>query len=100
MEQRPKPVLIVAGFLFAASSIAVIVGISLLYPNRLLNRLWELNPSGADAFRSLGIVSGVLLLILGAATFAAARDLLRGKRWAWWFAVALFAVNGCGSVVN
>ncbi len=24
----------------------------------------------------------------------------RGRRWAWWFAVAVFAVNGCGDVVS
>jgi hypothetical protein len=95
---RPKTVLIVAGFLFAAAAIAAIVGTSLLFPSRLLERLWRVNPAAAPAFHSHGRVSGLLLLALGLATFTAARGLLRRLRWSWWFAVALFAVNGLGNV--
>ena len=97
---RPKTVPIVAAFLFAAAAIATVVGVSLLFPNALLDRLWELNKPGAAAFRAMGRISGVLLLAIGAGTAAAGRGLLRGRRWAWWFAVALFIINGCGDVVG
>jgi hypothetical protein len=40
------------------------------------------------------------LLILGCGTLAAAMGLLRGRRWAWWFTIVLFAVNGAGDVVS
>jgi hypothetical protein len=26
--------------------------------------------------------------------------LLRGRRWAWWIAVAVFAINGCGDLLT
>jgi hypothetical protein len=26
--------------------------------------------------------------------------LLRGRRWAWWIAVAVFTINGCGDLVT
>jgi len=100
MEQRPRTVPVVAAFLFAASTIAVILGISLLLPNPLLDRIWELNKPAATAFRALGRVSGLPLLALGAAACAAATGLLRRKKWAWWFAVTLFAIDGCGDVVS
>ena len=100
MEQRPKTVPIVAGFLFFATAIAAVVGISLLFPNRLLDRLWELNKPGAALFHAMGRVSGVLLLALGAGTFAAGLGLLKRQLWAWWFAVMLFAVDACGDVVS
>ncbi len=100
MEQRPKTVPIVAAFLFAASAIAAVVGASLLFPNTLLDRLWELNKPGAAAFRALGRISGILLLLLGAGTSAAAVGLLQRKKWAWWFAVVLFAIDGAGDVVS
>jgi len=100
MERRPRSVPIVAAFLFVATAIAAVVGASLLFPNPLLDRLWELNPSAAPAFHALGRIAGVLLLLLGAATFAAARGLLQRKAWAWWFAVCLFAVNGAGDAVS
>jgi lysylphosphatidylglycerol synthetase-like protein (DUF2156 family) len=90
----------VAAFLFVAAVIAVIVGTSLLFPNRLTGQLWELNKPGAALFRSVGRTSGVFLLVLGIATAAAARGLLRRRPWAWWFAVILFAIDGSGDVVS
>ena len=98
MRQGTEP--IVAGFLFAATLLAVVVGLSLLFPNRLLDRLWELNKPGAAAFRAMGKASGLLLLALGIGTAAAGLGLLRGRPWAWWFAIVLFTVNGCGDVVG
>jgi hypothetical protein len=97
---RPKTVPFVAAFLFAATVIASIVGVSLLFPSRLLETMWKLNPEGAVLFHSIGALSGVLLLVLGGGTFAAARGLLHGRRWAWWFSVALFAIDVCGNIVS
>jgi hypothetical protein len=99
-QSRPKTIPIVAAFLFFATAIASIVGISLLFPNRLLDLLWKLNPEGAVLFHSIAPVSGVFLLGLAAGTFAAARGLLARRRWAWWFSVALFATDACGNVVS
>ncbi|HTT65361.1 MAG TPA: hypothetical protein VLX58_19680 [Bryobacteraceae bacterium] len=100
MEQRPRTVPVVAAFLFAATAIAAIVGASLLFPHTLLDRLWELNKPGEAAFRTLGWISGVFLLMLAVGTFSAAAGLLRRKKWAWWFAVALFGIDGCGDAVS
>jgi hypothetical protein len=100
MEQRPRAVPILAAFLFAAAGIAAVVGASLLFPNALLDRLWEFNKPAAAGFRALGRTAGVLLLLLGGATLAAALGLLQRKMWAWWFAVVLFATNGAGDVVS
>jgi len=43
---------VVAGFLFVATGIAFVVGGSLLFPNLLMDRLWELNkPARRDVRR-------------------------------------------------
>jgi hypothetical protein len=97
---RPRTIPIVASFLFAATVIAVVVSVSLLFPNRLLDRLWELNKPGAAAFHAMGRTSGLMLLALGIGTAAAGAGMLRGRRWAWWFAIVLFSVDGCGDVVG
>lgn len=97
---RPKTIPIVAAFLFLATVMAVATGISLLFPGTVLDRLWALNRPAADAFQSLGRIPGVVLIALGAATAAAGIGLLRRKQWAWWFALALFAINGCGDLVS
>jgi hypothetical protein len=97
---RPGTISVVSAFLFLATVIAAVVGVSLLFPNRLLDRLWKLNPEGAVLFHSIGPVSGVLLLVLAAGTLVAARELLAGRRWAWWFSVALFAIDAVGNIVS
>lgn len=100
MEQRPKTVPVVAGFLFAATVIAAIIGTSLVFPNKLLEPLWKLNKPGAAALHALGRVSGLLLFTLGIATAAAGMSLLKRRKWAWWFASVLFAIDGCGDVLR
>jgi len=97
---RPKTVLVISSFFFFASLIAFVVGVSLLFPNPLLDHLWKLNPEGAVLFHSIGPISGVFLIALAVAILAAARDLLRGRLWAWWFGVALFAMDACGNIVS
>jgi hypothetical protein len=42
----------------------------------------------------------VLLLVLAAGTLAVARALLAGRRWAWRFSVALFAIDAASNVVS
>jgi hypothetical protein len=99
-RNRPGTIPIISAFLFFATIIASVVGVSLLFPNRLLDQLWKLNPEGAVLFHSFGPVSGVLLLVLAVGTFAAARGLLAGRRWAWRFSVALFAIDAAGNIVS
>ena len=91
---------IVAAFLFAAAATAAVAGCSLLFPGTLLDRLWDLNKAGEEAFRALGSAAGVFLLVLGAATLGAAFGLLRRRKWAWWLAVALFAINAAGDAAS
>ena len=100
MKTRTQSLSVIAGFLFAAMAIAALVGVSSLFPNPLMDRLWELNKPGAELFRAMGKTAGVLLLALGVGTFSAARGLLAGKLWAWRFAVVLFTVDACGDAVS
>jgi hypothetical protein len=99
-RHRPGTIVVIATFLFAATIVAFITGESLLFPNALLDYLWKFNPQGAALFRSIGRVSGVFLLALSVGTFFAAIGLLRGSRWAWWFAVFLFAIDASGNIVS
>jgi hypothetical protein len=68
----------------------------MLFPNPLLDRLWALNKPVAVFVHSMGPVYGSFLLAFACGTFAAAFGLLHGRRWAWWFAVLLFATDAAG----
>ena len=100
MESRPKAVPVIACFLFAASAIAAVVSASIFFPGRLLDWLWQFNRPGEAAFRAFGKFAAVFLLLVGAAAASAAVGLLRGRKWAWRFAVGLFAVDICGNLVS
>lgn len=97
---RPKAVVVIAGFLFFAAAIALVTGTSLLFPNPGWNRMWSLNPAAYAAFVSLGALAGFLLLTLAVIAGAAGAGMLLRRRWAWWLAVALFAVNGLGDAIS
>jgi hypothetical protein len=97
---RPKTVPIVAAFLFAASVISLTVAATLLFPNTPFDRIWDLNKPAHSVFLTLGGGAAVLMVLLGAGTLTAGIGLLHRKRWAWWFAVVLLALNGCGDAVN
>jgi len=94
----PKSVSIIAGFLFLATAIAVVVGFSLLFPSPAMDWMWELNRPGAAVFQKMGRISGAFLLVLAVGTCGSAVGLLRRRRWAWWFAVTLFAVDVAGNI--
>ena len=51
-------------------------------------------------FRVMGRLSGVLLIALSLGTGFCAAGLLKGRTWAWRFAVGLFAANICGDVAG
>lgn len=97
---RPRTVTVVSICLFIAAAVAFIVGASLLFPNRVMDWLWKLNKPAEAVLRPTGRLSALALLALGVGTFAAGKGLLQGSRWAWWFAVVLFVVNGIGDVVS
>lgn len=97
---RSPSIILVAAFLFVAALISSVVALSLLVPGTPLDRMWELNRPAYVAFKALGRVSGPLFLMLGLCTAATGFGLLRGRRWAWWLAIGLFAVNGLGDIVG
>ena len=88
-----------AGFLFAASAIAVVVGCALLFPGELLRWLAQFNKPGMAVFQVLRW-TGVLLLMLACGTASAAIGFLHARKWAWWFAVVLFTIDGCGDLAS
>lgn len=100
MAERPKAVVVVAAFLFFAAVVAFFVCTSLLFPNPVMYRLWALNRPGETLFVSIRGPASLFLIALGTATCAAGFGLLCGRRWAWWFAVVLFAANACGEVAS
>ena len=84
-EERDPAVILrgVAAFLFFATVIAFLTGLSLLFPAFAWDGMWSLNPSAHHVFEKLGPVLAIFLLLVGTATCAIAIGFLKRKKWAW-----------------
>lgn len=100
IKRRPYAVVIIAAFLFFATAMAAIVGWALLVPGDLLRWLSQFNEPAMRFFAAWGKMPGALLMGLAGACFVAGRGLLRGRKSAWRFAIALFTLNGVGDAAS
>jgi len=91
---------VVTAFLVIAALMATFIGTLLLFPGSLLEWLWRLNPAARTAFESMGWPSSVLLFLVGAVAAGAAVGIRKRRKWGWWLAVLLFAVNIAGDVLS
>lgn len=100
MRKRPVGVLTVVIFALAGTVVAILTGISIIWPGTFLDAMWNLNRAAQQQFAFFGKLAGYLLLGIAAMMATTGYGLLKGYKWAWWLAVATFAVNGAGDVVN
>jgi hypothetical protein len=87
-KRPPAAALMVAVVLSLAAAVSFLTGSSLLFPDVAWHRIWEWNKPAYVAFARLGRIAGVLLLLLAALSAITGSGLFRGKRWAWWMAIA------------
>jgi hypothetical protein len=102
MLNRPIGVLIVSIIVVIAAVLALTVGISTIFPGTPLDVIWALKNSFPIGFRSstLGMVFGYFILVLGLIMIYAGWGLFKGKKWAWWTILLIFAVNAIGDAVS
>jgi hypothetical protein len=100
LEIRPKGVVVVSVFLYAGTAVALLTATMILWPGIRFDWPWKLNEEAHAGFEILGNAAAVLLGLIAALTFVAARGLMQRKRWAWWLAVGIFAVNVAGDLVR
>jgi hypothetical protein len=95
---KPISVAIVAAFLWIAMLIGLVVGVALLFPGTFPDRMWVYNRPAHAAFQTVGKTSGAGFLVLGLIVGVTAGGLSCGRRWAWWLAILIFALNGIGDL--
>jgi hypothetical protein len=97
--RRPATITLVATALSIAAGIAIAVGAALLFPGTFLDKMWEYNRPAHAAFQTMGRTLGSAFIVLGILVASTVIGLLRGRRWAWWVALVIFAMNGLGDVI-
>lgn len=72
----------------------------LLFPGSALEPLWRLNPRAREGFATMGWWSVILMAAVCVACSTAALGLWRRKRWGYWTALAILAINLAGDMAN
>lgn len=95
MKKLPIATRVISVISFGSTIIAIVGGLSLLWPGTILDRLWKLNPVAQTEFVRTGrLVVGLLLLCLGIMSSVVGIGLLKGKTWAWWLTLLLLVAVG------
>jgi hypothetical protein len=97
---RPWTITALSIFFIAGAAISLTASVSLLYPNSFLDSIWRLNPRAHQNLSSLGLWSVVLLTTVSGFCAAAGIGLWRQRRWGYWVAVVLIAINLIGDITN
>ena len=87
--------------LFAIGTCASFISaVSLLFPGSFLEPIWRLNPQARETFTHLAAWAIVLMVIVCIACFSTVVGLWRRRRWGYWLAVLMLAINLFGDLIN
>lgn len=100
MAGRPAGLTALSLFFAIGALMSGTTAVALMFPGSGLEPIWRLNPPARVAFAQLGTWGIVLMLAVLVACLAAAAGLWTGRRWGYWLAVALLAINLGGDVLN
>jgi hypothetical protein len=87
------PVLLAVFFVFGTAMTAL-ASLSLAWPDGPLAAMWRLKPDEFAKMRALGLLVPIGFSALSLTMAVTAYATLARRRWGWWLAVFIFAVNG------
>jgi hypothetical protein len=87
-------------FLFFGALMALLAGITLVWPGTMLDRVWALNARAYRELAPFGRAIGIPFLLLSAVLAAAGAGWFRRRLWGWGLAVLLIAGQVIGNVVG
>ena len=100
IKARPFGVIALIVLFAIGTCASFLSAVSLLVPGSLLEPIWHLNPNARAGFSRIGSWAIVLMIAVCIACIFTAVGLWRGRRWGYWLAVVMLAINLGGSVVN
>ena len=100
VQRTPAGIKLLSAFFGFGAMICLRTIVMLLFPGSALDSLWKLNPDAHAAFQSLGKLSILLMLIIGAACALASIGLTKPARWGIPLALGILIVNLIGDSLN
>jgi hypothetical protein len=87
-------------FLFLGATMASLAGTTLIWRDRILDRVWAINAPAYARLAPLGKTVGIPFLLLGATLAVAGAGWFKRRVWGWRLAVAIIATQVFGDLVN
>jgi hypothetical protein len=97
---RPGGIIALSVFFLAGALISFTAGLSLLFPNSIIEPIWRVNPRGYQGLMRSGSWGVALLFAASVSCAAGAVGLWRRARWGHRVAVTLIAINLLSDVAN
>ena len=89
------------GIIFMFLSIfPLVLGLALLIPGTLSKQIIDFLDSIKHQNFAFGWPFGILLIVVGLITLISSLGFLKGKKWAWWAMIILFAINGLSQLAD
>jgi hypothetical protein len=98
--KQPFGIFLIAIFFALATCILVGVGTALLFPGSAVEAVWRLYPERRALLMPYRHWLAPGFLMLAVAMASASIGCFRLRKWGWWLAVAIFAVNGLGDLMQ
>ena len=99
-QTRPGGITALSIFFAAGALISFTAGLSLLFPNSIIEAIWRVNPRGHQGLIRIGLWGVALLFAASVSCAAGAVGLWRSARWGHGVAVTLIAINLLSDVAN
>src|ERR1035438_7512346 len=97
---RPFGITALGFFFLFGAVMSGLAAVMLLFPESMLDPLWRLNPHARSGFAAIGLWAVLLMLVVCVACGTAALGLQRCKRWGYWTALTILAINLAGDAAN
>lgn len=95
-----KGMLALGLFLFFGALMALLAGVTLVWPGTGLDSIWQLNPRAYRQLAPLGRLVGISFLFLSIMMATAVTGWFKRRIWGWWLAVGILATQCLGDLVN
>jgi len=98
--KRPISIALISLFFVFGAFASGLAAFMLLLPSTPLDALWRLNPHARDGLAPMGLWAVFLMSVVCVACAATALGLWHRRRWGYWAAISILAINLLGDTIN
>jgi len=99
-SRRALTPVLVGSFLALAAAIRLVTAISLWHRGTFLDRIWQYRPREHLELLRVGGAAPALFFAFSIVIAVTSVDCFGRRRWGWWFAISIFAIDGLAAFIR